>query len=79
MAYDAKLEKIKAVKEVELENGWMGIVKIYSYGGGEQKFKVNFKNTSGKNDYITSKFPGLTEKKGIANLIKAMQEISKEF
>jgi len=80
MAYDAKLEKVKVVKEVDLENGWKAIVKIYSYSGGERKFKVNFKSeSSGKKEFITSKFPGLTSKKGVANLIKAMQEVSKEL
>ena len=80
MAYDPNKEKILASKEVKLENGWKTVSKVYTYGEGEPKFKVLFKSeTANGAEFVTAKFPGLTDKKGVANLIKAMQEVSKEL
>jgi len=75
--YDPEKEKITKEEAVVLSFGMKVKAKIYSYNGGEEKFKLLFIGESRRGEeYFTSKFPPLTNKKDVNAILKLMKKVS---
>lgn len=80
MAYDVSKEKVIKKKEIPLKEGGRAVVKVYSYNNGPKKIKTLFIfERRNREEFTTSKFPGIEEKKDSIAIGKALQELSKEL
>lgn len=78
--YDANLEKVIKEETINLDRKLKARAKVYSYNGGDKKFKLLFiGETQKRKEFYTTKFPALVTQKEVQKLTKLMTDVSGEL